>query len=148
MLLKFHDQYIPYSISCGSNGHILSSALAVSVLRPHAETRFLQTPNYRCTEMLLLNYIDDEDELLQVESAVVCTRSTTLADPVSRHEISLNHYGCQHVRQNMARLQFNTRSWREVYKTEALGENYVCSSVYCDRSSFSTIEGTEIHVAQ
>ena len=26
--------------------------------------------------MLLLNYIDDEDELLQVESAVVCTKST------------------------------------------------------------------------
>jgi len=48
--------------------------------------------------MLLLNYIDDEDELLQVESAVVCTKSTALADPVSRHEISLNYYECQHVR--------------------------------------------------
>ena len=41
MLLKFHDQYHPYSISCGSNGHTLSSTLAISVLRPHAETRFL-----------------------------------------------------------------------------------------------------------
>jgi hypothetical protein len=41
--------------------------------------------------MLLLNYIDDEDELLQVESAVVCTKSTSLAEPVSRPEISLNH---------------------------------------------------------
>jgi len=48
--------------------------------------------------MLLLNYFVDEDELLHVESAVVCTKSTTLADPISRHDISLNHYECQYVR--------------------------------------------------
>ena len=42
--------------------------------------------------MVLLNYIDDEDELLQAQSAVVCTKDIALADPVSRHEISLNHY--------------------------------------------------------
>jgi hypothetical protein len=51
--------------------------------------------------MLLLNYVDDEDELLQVSSAVVCTKNIALADPVNRHDISFSHYDYQHVRQNM-----------------------------------------------
>jgi hypothetical protein len=50
--------------------------------------------------MLLLNYIGDEDELLQVSSVVVCAKNIALAEPVNRHGISLSHYYYQHVRQN------------------------------------------------